>query len=807
MNSIKILLCAVLIASLAFFAVSCDKETGEDSGTTNVENKEPNDSEGENSTAGSEEDKTDEEDKNTEDTPQEHEHSMSEWGGNTAQCELDGVETRKCTLPDCDYSESRATAALGHKEISHDGKEAECGVSGYEPYVTCERCSYSTYTKIEALEHEDGDEVEENKVAPTCFKSGSCDLVIYCKHCNTELSRKSTVLPSFGGHSLTNYVYNNNATCTANGTETASCDNEGCKFKDTREKARSILDHPWENGFCKVCKTEKYSEGLLFELLPAGNAYTVVGIGTCQDKNIVIPDIYNKLPVVKISANAFKSTEITGVRIPESITEIGNTAFYNCANLASVKYYARNCAGDFYHGMIFGISAETKQGEFSVVIGNTVEEIPQNLFHPFSERHDIADITFEEGSICTKIGKYALGNSNVSTLVIPDSVVTIEGNAFSNSSYLFSLTLGKKVTNIESSAFSNCVKLVEVYNKSSTSGYVHDHNTYTHLNVYTPQSGSSKLYYEGDFVLYKDGDDVILIGYLGSDTEITVPSGTTQIYRNALVKLDVTKIVIPGTVKVICENAFSSCEKLNSLELPCGLDYVGANIISGCDSLELTAYNNALYLGNSENPYLVLVKAVKDDVTECIIHGDTEIIYTNAFKQCITLTEIVIPDSVRVISDSAFYSCQGLEKLTIGTGVKYVGANAFYYCHNLTEINYNASRASTDEYYVTTRNNYYFYRAGQSKDGITLNIGSSVEFIPSGMFESAYRDPMYAPNIKTVIIKENSKLQEIDYEAFGDILKIEYVYYYGSEEDFKKINIDFCNESLKKAEIHFITEE
>ena len=43
------------------------------------------------------------------------------------------------------------------------------------------------------------------------------------------------------GHTFTNYVYNNDATCTANGTETAKCDR--CDATDTREKANTMLEH------------------------------------------------------------------------------------------------------------------------------------------------------------------------------------------------------------------------------------------------------------------------------------------------------------------------------------------------------------------------------------------------------------------------------------------------------------------------------------------------------------------------------------------------------------------------------------
>ncbi|MBQ4365007.1 MAG: hypothetical protein II804_01960, partial [Clostridia bacterium] len=45
-------------------------------------------------------------------------------------------------------------------------------------------------------------------------------------------------------HSFTNYVYNNDATCTADGTETASCD-RGCGVTDTRTAEGTKLPHSY----------------------------------------------------------------------------------------------------------------------------------------------------------------------------------------------------------------------------------------------------------------------------------------------------------------------------------------------------------------------------------------------------------------------------------------------------------------------------------------------------------------------------------------------------------------------------------
>ena len=51
--------------------------------------------------------------------------------------------------------------------------------------------------------------------------------------------------------------------------------------------------------------TAKPSEGLLYELTEDNSGYIVIGIGKCKDVNLVIPSIYNALPVVEVGYEAF----------------------------------------------------------------------------------------------------------------------------------------------------------------------------------------------------------------------------------------------------------------------------------------------------------------------------------------------------------------------------------------------------------------------------------------------------------------------------------------------------------------------
>lgn len=81
----------------------------------------------------------------------------------------------------------------------------------------------------------------------TCTEDGKYyDMV--CAECGY---RKSGAVIAAKGHSFTNYVSNNDATCTADGTKTAKCDR--CDETETIADAGSALGHNYVNGVCTRC--------------------------------------------------------------------------------------------------------------------------------------------------------------------------------------------------------------------------------------------------------------------------------------------------------------------------------------------------------------------------------------------------------------------------------------------------------------------------------------------------------------------------------------------------------------------------
>lgn len=158
---------------------------------------------------------------------------------------------------------------------------------------------------------------------------------------------------------------------------------------------------------------------------------------------------------------------------------------------------------------------------------------------------------------------------------------------------------------------------------------------------------------EGDFTIV----DGVLTKYNGSDSEVVVPDGVTEIGRKAFEgNLDITSVVIPSSVTIIRIRAFYGCTALQSVIIPSGVKTIENVVFAECVSLESA----------------VLPNSVKS-------------IGTWAFRNCKSLKSFVIPDSVTYI-DSIFDGCTSLETIVIGNGLMYLGPWMFRNCESLISI-------------------------------------------------------------------------------------------------------------------------
>lgn len=231
-------------------------------------------------------------------------------------------------------------------------------------------------------------------------------------------------------------------------------------------------DHNRDPDFIR----EDNDGGTKLEYASNGNGYTITGIGTETRTDIVIPDKIKDVKVTAIADDAFNGrTDITAVKIPDSIEKIGENAFNNCTSLASIRIpdsvtevganAFMNCAGLKVATIGAGLT-EIVNGMFqasglvSINIPDNVTSISQNAFR---ECRDLEIVTMGSGVKtigyqafynCTSIedmrlgiGVETLGDrvfelcTGMKNIVIPDSVQTIGDSVLARCSGLDSLTI------------------------------------------------------------------------------------------------------------------------------------------------------------------------------------------------------------------------------------------------------------------------------------------------------------------------------------------------------------------------------
>lgn len=320
----------------------------------------------------------------------------------------------------------------------------------------------------------------------------------------------------------------------------------------------------------------------------------------CGDlQEIILPD-----SVQKIGMQVFYGCDaVTLLSIGAGLQEIGYLAFgYVGAALAKIELSENNTAFKLDDGVLYTADGKTlvlypsADTRTSYTVGAGTELLSGFAFCMSNNLREI--ILPSSLKILSERALFIC--DNLRKLVIPDSVHTIEANCVSSDG-LISLTLGKGLKEISENAFNSLLRLVDVYNRSSIrmdSMWVYSSIGYSkQVPVYTNPDDCKLATDENGFVFYVDGGEVILVDYIGEETDLIIPDGVTKIGDWALsgMVLDLTSVTLSDSVEVIGERAFNGHNgTLKKVVCGTGLREIQKCAFQQCDMLEEIVLNSTL---------------------------------------------------------------------------------------------------------------------------------------------------------------------------------------------------------------------
>ena len=543
------------------------------------------------------------------------------------------------------------------------------------------------------------------------------------------------------------------------------------------------IDISYENNYALTSATVYFGSmdlsDLIYELVDG--EIVIVGCSKYVAK-IEIPDYIGTYPVTKIESGAFDGCSgMTEITIGRYVKTINESAFDECAALAEVYY---NCTADEWTSIAIGNDNDpllNANVHFNYLASGTCGEDVRWALHVngtmtvsgtgamtdyssytstpwYSYRSSIKKVVIENG--VTTVGECSFYDyDNLTEVVMADSVEKIKRYAFAFCSYLSSVTLSEGLWYIGDSAFRYCEKLSTVTLPQSTSYIGNEAFQNTALkSIYIPSKVSTigeraffnfyissvevdenNTYFSSiDGVLFdKNKETLIFYPSQKRDKEYTVPESVKNINSCAFYFTDyLENIVLSDALVSIGNSAFCGSNELKGLRLGANVSSVDATAFGYCD--RFTAFEV-----DENNPSFTALDGV-------LFSKDMSVLV--AYPCGNKMTAYTIPSVVTTIGEHAFYGNDCLA--TVFTkNVRRIESYAFYYAKNLKNV--------------------------VCSEGLT--------FIGYNAFASCYY-------LESATLP--STVSYIDYYAFGFCSKLKAVNYYGTPEDFAKIDVLYGNDTL-----------
>ncbi len=488
-----------------------------------------------------------------------------------------------------------------------------------------------------------------------------------------------------------------------------------------------------------------------------------------------LPSVSFPASLQQIGAYAFyANSQLPSITLPDEVTTVGSNCFQNCTKMETIhlseklsgisSYLLAGCSSlksitipasvaDIYTGafnecsslesIIIGNSATPLQigndspnvGMFcttplsTLYIGRnlTYSSTENGGYSPFHNMTSLTNISFSQAGEVTEVGSYLLdGCSSVKGFRLPESLVKINDNAFSNMTALEYCNIPNNVNSLGKAVFMSDSKLESVILSNKIP--VLDENLFNGCAVLDNLSipASVKNMNKGAFtgcgsmanLRIENGSEIMTVASKDDKNSLFADCPISDLYLGRWLSYDVnTKTIAPfyeqrklkkltlgETVGTIGKYLFTLCTTLQAVEIPDGVESIGEEAFwqcyelsnlklgEGLTSLGERAFSSNISLDNVKMPSTLT--SISDGCFSYCTHlvnlelnANLGIIGPRAFEYCGNLVSVDIPNKVYGLGVEAFQNCSSLSTITIPEGgISSIGARAFKDCSNISNV-------------------------------------------------------------------------------------------------------------------------
>lgn len=437
------------------------------------------------------------------------------------------------------------------------------------------------------------------------------------------------------------------------------------------------------------------------------DAYTYNYIFSKENRTVQVPagfgfkryDCYRN----NLARAFFRNGSLVTVKLPESMTELGENIFDDCKALRGVKLPegVAHIEGAAFQGcnILEKLNFPAKltsvgDNAFRSCLSLELDNLPNSLL--YVGREAFCDVPLKALKLDRKveIGAGAFSNTPITEIEMATPCDSILGGTFSDCPNLTKITIGEGLKYIGYSAFANSP--VKEANLPST---LRDISSYAFLgyssycpfiNDIQPENHIryiGKVAYQcvdRDLEEYtiKDGT-VTLADELFESSQgnaFHIPASVEQIGNRAFAYTQIKALPEMLGLKRIGGEAFYGCKNLKKLTIPETVEYIGGRAFYGCSNIWSLTYNAI----NAECESFMEPNAPLEKI---VIGGKVRRLPNGIFSGR-EFTEVTLPACLERIDESAFYGCKNLTTINLSDSIRYIGDNAFYGCSSLKNIHW-----------------------------------------------------------------------------------------------------------------------